>query len=141
MKTLIRTSIVGNEYWDNVEKKIIFVPNGQTPNFEVVDNPESMINHEEQSIVGIDLSTTESFSVSSSGEVLDSEGNVREDHEEPGEEDKEDLPGEDESDSDEVSIENMNIKELRKYAKQADIDIPSAIRSKGDIITIIKEAE
>ncbi|MFS7423919.1 hypothetical protein AB6878_11845 [Carnobacterium maltaromaticum] len=43
MRTLVRTTLAGNEYWDNKEKRIIFVPDGEAPGFEVTENPESMI--------------------------------------------------------------------------------------------------
>ncbi|WP_413508902.1 hypothetical protein [Carnobacterium maltaromaticum] len=43
MRTLVRTTLAGNEYWDNKEKRIIFVPDGEAPNFEVTKNPDSMI--------------------------------------------------------------------------------------------------
>lgn len=43
MRTLVRTTLAGNEYWDNKEKRIIFVPDNEAPNFEVTENPDSMI--------------------------------------------------------------------------------------------------
>ncbi len=50
MITEIRKTISGTEYWDNEQKKSLFVPNGEEPGFEVVVNPESMI-------LGVDLSS------------------------------------------------------------------------------------
>ena len=35
----------------------------------------------------------------------------------------------------------MTVKELREYAKRKGIEIPSAVRAKGDILKIIKESE
>ncbi|WP_431811585.1 hypothetical protein [Lysinibacillus sp. FW12] len=49
MKVPIRTTANGTEYWDSEAKKILFVPAGEKPAFEVTESPESMI-------IGIDLS-------------------------------------------------------------------------------------
>lgn len=43
MKVPIRTTGNGTEYWDSEAKKILFVPAGIRPTFEVTDNPESML--------------------------------------------------------------------------------------------------
>ena len=48
MRAKIRTTGAGTEYWDNIEKRIIFVPNGSKPNFEVTDEYESLIHKEEK---------------------------------------------------------------------------------------------
>ena len=40
-----------------------------------------------------------------------------------------------------MTINNMTAKELRAYAKKHGIDIPGAIRAKGDILKFIREAE
>jgi hypothetical protein len=50
MKVLIRKTIAGNEYWDADGKKTLFVPKGQTPDFEVEENPESMLVPEVEEI-------------------------------------------------------------------------------------------
>ena len=47
------------------------------------------------------------------------------------------VPSDDES----VVLEEMNVKELREYAKRKGIEIPSAVRAKGEILNIIKESE
>ncbi|WP_420973642.1 Rho termination factor N-terminal domain-containing protein [Bacillus thuringiensis] len=39
----VRKTISGTEYWDNEQKKSLFVPTGEVPGFEVTVNPESMI--------------------------------------------------------------------------------------------------
>ncbi|MED2708054.1 MULTISPECIES: hypothetical protein [Bacillus cereus group] len=46
----IRKTISGTEYWDNKEKRSLFVPTGEEPGFEVTVNPESMI-------LGMDISS------------------------------------------------------------------------------------
>ena len=48
MKVLIRTTAQGTEYWDNVSKKVLFVAVGEEPDFDVTENPKSMI-------IGVDL--------------------------------------------------------------------------------------
>ncbi|BAR81205.1 phage protein [Bacillus thuringiensis serovar tolworthi] len=50
MITEIRKTISGTEYWDNKEKRSLFVPTGEEPGFEVTVNPESMI-------LGMDISS------------------------------------------------------------------------------------
>ncbi|PEC80232.1 hypothetical protein CON08_07530 [Bacillus cereus] len=43
MITEIRKTISGTEYWDNKDKRSLFVPTGEKPGFEVTKNPKSMI--------------------------------------------------------------------------------------------------
>ncbi|MEK3822104.1 hypothetical protein MKY20_23765 [Cytobacillus sp. FSL W8-0315] len=43
MRVEIRKSAQGTEYWDTEEKKTLFVPAVQEPDFEVSVNPKSMI--------------------------------------------------------------------------------------------------
>ncbi|MED2774894.1 hypothetical protein P4276_16190 [Bacillus thuringiensis] len=43
MITETRKTISGTEYWNNEQKKSLFVPTGEVPGFEVTVNPESMI--------------------------------------------------------------------------------------------------
>lgn len=43
MITEVRKTISGTEYWDNKEKRSLFVPTGEEPGFEVTKNPKSMI--------------------------------------------------------------------------------------------------
>ncbi|MGE6344096.1 Rho termination factor N-terminal domain-containing protein [Bacillus mycoides] len=50
MITEIRKTISGTEYWDSKEKRSLFVPTDEVPEFEVTVNPESMI-------LGMDLSS------------------------------------------------------------------------------------
>lgn len=46
MKVLVRKTLTGTEYWDTKAKKTLFVPTGVKPDFEVTDNPDSMIGNE-----------------------------------------------------------------------------------------------
>ncbi|AHZ54027.1 hypothetical protein P4H56_23910 [Bacillus cereus] len=60
MITEIRKTISGTEYWDNKEKRSLFVPTGEEPGFEVVVNPESMIiKHADNKVVGVEVIDTD----------------------------------------------------------------------------------
>lgn len=48
MRVLIRKTLNGAEYWDNMEKRSIFVPNDVEPSFEVTENPISMLNEPDE---------------------------------------------------------------------------------------------
>lgn len=134
MRVLIRKTIAGSEYWDNEERRTIFVPSGQDPDFEVVDNPQSMLKDGKDVVVGYDTSDQKDFSVGGNGEVLDSDGNTEEDFDE-----QESTTDPSQEDTD--PLDEMSVKQLREYAKKNHIDIPGAVRAKSDIVNIIKEAE
>ena len=63
MITEIRKTISGTEYWDNKEKRSLFVPTGEEPGFEVTVNPESML-------IGVDLADGKDMTVVSEVPVL-----------------------------------------------------------------------
>ncbi|MEM5623725.1 Rho termination factor N-terminal domain-containing protein [Bacillus thuringiensis] len=96
MITEIRKTISGTEYWDNEEKRSLFVPTGQEPGFEVTVNPKSMI-------LGMDLASEPDRTVVSEVPVLS----------------------------------NMTVKELREYAAELNIEIPSDMKKKEDIIELL----
>ncbi|MFV0914659.1 Rho termination factor N-terminal domain-containing protein [Enterococcus faecium] len=138
----IRTSITGTEYWDSEKKKTVVVPKGQEPDFEVTENPKSMITPEGDKVVAVldhsaipDLSNAADFihSGTINQEGLDSDRNTKDDLDgEPVTNPEEEQPSE---------LDSMNTKDLRAYAKKNGIEIPAAIRAKGDIINLIREAE
>ncbi|HBL2405492.1 TPA: hypothetical protein LP602_000529 [Enterococcus faecium] len=138
----IRTSITGTEYWDSEKKKTVVVPKGQEPDFEVTENPKSMITPEGDKVVAVldhsaipDLSNAADFihSGTINQEELDSDRNTKDDLDgEPVTNPEEEQPSE---------LDSMNTKDLRAYAKKNGIEIPAAIRAKGDIINLIREAE
>ncbi|EHA7756807.1 hypothetical protein JMJ06_000146 [Enterococcus faecalis] len=133
MRVLIRSSASGSEYWDTDEKRNVFVPKGQEPDFEVTENPESMLSKEADLYVSGLPITVGNVTVDTDGikgERLLTTASA--DDEEPDE-----IVPSDES----VVLEEMNVKELREYAKRKGIEIPSAARAKGDILNIIKESE
>lgn len=123
MKTLIRKTIAGNEYWDSKAKKTLFVPKGKEPDFEVTENTISIITPEGNS-VNLMLQEKQQESSDEDQEVAEE---VFDNQEPIGDEEEPDL-------------ENMTAKQLRDYAKKKGIDIPAASRAKGDILQIIQES-
>lgn len=135
MRVLIRSSASGTEYWDTKEKRNVFVPKGQEPDFEVTENPESMLSKEADLYVSGLPITVGNVTVDTDGikgERLLTTASADDDDDEQDE-----LVPSDES----VVLEEMNVKELREYAKRKGIEIPSAARAKGDILNIIKKSE
>lgn len=118
----IRTTITGTEYWDSEKKKTVVVPKGQEPKFDTSEQTDMTVVA--KTIVGDDVLFKSGEEIHLSGEELDSDGNTAADFD--GETDE---------------LEDMTAKELRVYAKKHGIDIPGAIRAKGDIINLIREAE
>ncbi|MGN8982539.1 Rho termination factor N-terminal domain-containing protein [Enterococcus villorum] len=127
----IRSSITGTEYWDSEKKKIVVVPKGQEPNFDTSEQSDMTVVA--KAIVGDGVLFKGDEEIHLSGEELDSDGNTTADF------------GEGEVTNDQTveetnELENMTAKELRAYAKKHGIDIPGAIRAKGDILNLIREA-
>lgn len=44
MRVPIRTTANGTEYWDSEAKKVLFVPAGMRPSFEVTESPTTMLH-------------------------------------------------------------------------------------------------
>ncbi|EKK5901622.1 hypothetical protein POB01_002011 [Enterococcus faecalis] len=133
MRVLTRSSASGSEYWDTEEKRNVFVPKGQEPDFEVTENPESMLSKEADLYVSGLPITVGNVTVDTDGikgERLLTTASA-------DDEEQDELVPSDES----VVLEEMNVKELREYAKRKGIEIPSAARAKGDILNIIKKSE
>ncbi|MDQ8290510.1 hypothetical protein Q3C37_05165 [Enterococcus faecium] len=123
----IRSSITGTEYWDSEKKKTVVVPKGQEPDFEATEEKEILSD-------GKTFVTVNGELITNSSEILDSAGNTAADFDE-------DEATNDKSAEEADELDNMTAKELRAYAKKHGIDIPSAIRAKGDILKFIREAE
>lgn len=123
----IRSSITGTEYWDSEKKKTVVVPKGQEPDFEVTEEKGILSDCE-------NFLTINGEPIIDSNEILDSGENTATDYD--GNEATNDQSAEE---TDE--LDNMTAKELRAYAKKHRIDIPGAIRAKGDIINLIREAK
>ncbi|MCU2072283.1 hypothetical protein N2F30_10645 [Enterococcus faecium] len=123
----IRTSITGTEYWDSEKKKTVVVPKGQEPDFEATE--EKGILSDGKTFVAVNGEL-----ITNSSEILDSDGNTAADFDG-------DEATNDQSVEEADKLDNMTAKELRAYAKKHGIDIPGAIRAKGDILKFIREAE
>ncbi|EMW5717731.1 TPA: hypothetical protein U2N19_001747 [Enterococcus faecium] len=128
----IRTSITGTEYWDSEKKKTVAVPKGQEPKFDTSEQTDMTVVA--KSIVGDGVLFKSGEEIHLSGEELDSDGNTAADFD--GE-----KVTDDQFDGTTDELEDMTAKELRAYAKKHGIDIPGAVRAKGDIINLIREAE
>lgn len=48
-----RKTARGTEYWDNVEKRTLFVPAGKKPGFDVTVKPKSMVEDGHNANVGV----------------------------------------------------------------------------------------
>ena len=133
MRVLIRSSASGKEHWDTEEKRNVFIPKGQEPDFEVTENPESMLIKEADLHIGGLPITVGNVTVDTDGikgERLLTTASADEEQDEI-------VPSDDES----VVLDEMSVTELREYAKRNDIEIPSAVRVKAEILNIIKESE
>ncbi|EML7217739.1 hypothetical protein HJD17_10580 [Enterococcus faecium] len=128
----IRTSITGTEYWDSEKKKTVVVPKGQEPKFDTSEQTDMTVFS--KAIVGDGVLFKSGEEIHLSGEELDSDGNTAADFDG-------DEATNDQSTEDTDELDNMTAKELRAYAKKHGIDIPGAIRAKGDIINLIREVE
>ncbi len=95
----IRKTVTGTEYWDSEQKKILFVPNEEEPDFEV-----------------------------SSDESKDSDNQERTD----ADDSKEGI-----KDLDSFGFNEMNIPQLKAYAEDNGIEIPSGTTKRADIIKLL----
>ncbi|MFB8671731.1 hypothetical protein [Enterococcus faecalis] len=127
MRVLIRSSASGTEYWDTEEKRNVFVPKGQEPDFEFSDESVSMIDNK---IISVDKSEGNDQTVVVVAEKQD-DGALQVNS----------IDVVSDGYEEEVLLEEMSVKELREYAKRNDIEIPSAVRVKAEILNIIKESE
>ncbi|EGP5038263.1 hypothetical protein E3422_000485 [Enterococcus faecium] len=127
----IRTSITGTEYWDSEKKKSVVVPKGQEPTFDTSEQMDMTVVA--KAIVGDGVLFMGGEEIHLPGEELDSDGNTAADFDG-------DEATNDQSTEETDELDNMTAKELRAYAKKHGIDIPGAIRAKGDILQIIQES-
>ncbi|HFD6464932.1 hypothetical protein ACH0B4_12825 [Enterococcus hirae] len=123
----IRSSITGTEYWDSEKKKIVVVPKGQEPDFEVME--EKGILSDGKTFVAVNGEL-----IANRDEILDSDGNTANGF------DRDEVTN-DQSVEETEGLDSMTAKELRAYAKKHGVDIPGAIRTKGDILNLIREAK
>lgn len=137
----IRKTITGTEYWDTEKKQSLFVPKGTEPDFEVTENPKSMITPEGDKE---DIGNAAKLFIKGT-EVKpgnNPEINNAADHIHTGTINQVALDSDSNTEANQpLDLDNMTAKELRAYAKKNDIRIPAAIRAKGDILQIIQESE
>lgn len=108
-----RKTVTGTEYWDAKNKKVIVVPRGQKPDFEVVENPNSMI-------YGADLAKGKDNTLINGEPVNTTPYGVND--------------GETS-----YQLNEMNIKELKSLAEQHEIEIPEDVTKRDDIAKHIFE--
>lgn len=89
-----RETVAGTEYWDTTNQKVVFVPQGKQPTFDVTANPDSMLSSTEKTVA------------------------------EPI-----------------VTFEDMTVKELKAYAAEHQIELPSDVTKKDDIIQMLSDVE
>jgi hypothetical protein len=132
MRVQIRKSVAGTEYWDTEEKRSIFVPNGQKPNFDVSENPYTLETPEgEETLVAVDHSNGKDKTVTT-GMMKKEDGTIEVIDVEITEDQSSEVSDE---------FEGKTIKQLREYAKKNNITIPAAIKTRGDILNIISNAK
>ena len=129
----IRTSITGTEYWDSEKKRTVVIPKDRELNFDISEQTDATITG--KVIVGDGVLFKSGEEIRLSKEALDSDGNTAADFEE----EPTDRQADDET-TEVNGLDGMTAKQLRAYAKKNAIDIPAAIRSKGDILQIIQES-
>ncbi|WLR54297.1 hypothetical protein LC048_17880 [Mesobacillus subterraneus] len=112
MNVKTRTTAQGTEYWDAKEKRIRFVPAGQDPDFEVTENPKSMV-------MGVDQAKGKDHTVITM--TVD---------------DKEIAKVVKDLEND---LDNMDAEQLLAYAKEKDIDVPGNMKKADTIRDHIKE--
>ncbi len=97
MRTLVRSTSTTDEYWCTKEKRVISLPKGTIPDFEVMKEPETMLG---------DGTKTKVHDKQQDGQTF---------------------------------IDDMNVKELRAYAKENNITIPFEVKKLEDIRKFIIE--
>ena len=97
MKTKIRETISGTEYWDSEEMKTISVPKDEKPDFDLKDDLE---NKEPDDLQNQDKESSD-------------------------------------DDQDKIDLKSMTLEDLKKYAKDHDVEIPKDVKKKIDIIELL----
>ncbi|WP_413380317.1 hypothetical protein [Alkalihalobacillus sp. 1P02AB] len=112
-----RKTSQGTEYWDNKEKRVLFVPKGKVPSFKVTENPKSMIG-------GVDLAIGKDRTVitTSTGPAITRSTN--EDTQPPL------LMN---------GIEDMDVEQLLDFAERQNINVPGNMKKEDTIRNYIQE--
>ncbi|NBK98635.1 MAG: hypothetical protein EOM50_11540 [Erysipelotrichia bacterium] len=144
MKTKIRETISGTEYWDSSSKKTLFVAKGEEPNFKITDNPKTMIdNSEEKRLVVKTLESTDKDveKTDDTETIYDEKKSLDNTNQEKDVDDEDSKQGYINDDGDLVEFQTMTFKDLKKYADENDITVSSTIKTKAQIIELIVAAE
>ena len=135
MRTPIRKTIAGTEYWDTVEKRTILIPHGETPDFEVVENPKSLIEKKTVKVIEeevIDETERNDFNEQEESLVVSPKNQ---------EENIDELLALEDEEPEGVDISSMSIKELKAHAKENKIEIPKKVTRRDDILEFISDYE
>jgi hypothetical protein len=114
MKVLTRSTAQGTEYWDAKEKKVLFVPAGEKPDFEVTVNPESMV-------LGVDVAKGADQTVIQKkvgDKVLATKVII---------------------DDVEINLDEMDAEQLKDFASQNNIEVPGNMKREDTIRNHIVE--
>lgn len=115
MKIKIRASSAGTEYWDNVEKRTRLVPTGSKPDFEVTENPTTMV-------AGLDITTGKDMTIDKA------KAEETEAHSEMV------------VTQTDITLDEMNVEQLREFAKQNNINLPFNVKKEETIRKNIEDA-
>lgn len=152
MRVEIRKSAAGTEYWDSLEKRTVLVPHGSKPDFEVTENPTSMI-------AGVDIATVKdksvlsSFGISENGELVELSKMTIEQLKEYATSKEIELPSTIEKQDEiakylyenwkqdaDIDLDQMNVEQLRAFAKQNNISLPFNVKKEETIRKNIEDA-
>jgi hypothetical protein len=115
MNVKTRVTAQGTEYWDAKEKRVRFVPVGEEPDFEVTEDPKSMV-------MGVDVAKgTDQTTVtkSANGKVLTTNVII---------------------DDVEINLDEMDAEQLKDFAAQNNIKVPGNMKNEDTIRNHIAEA-
>lgn len=103
MNVEIRKTAVGTEYWDTEEKRVRFVPVDEKPDFEVTENPKTMLEKGKGIRIGKEIEEGMGHDVSDS---VDDEA---------------------------TNLDSMNATQLLAYARDNVIDVPGNMKKADTI--------
>lgn len=122
MKVLVRKTLTGNEYWDSETQRILFVPAGEEPNFEV---GVSII------VAGLDLASGKDQTVIDGQAVAMGEQTKRTAN---------DVADSFESIAEGINLEDLNAEQLRSFAEHSNINVPGNMKKEETIRKYIEAA-
>lgn len=109
MRVETKKTSQGTEYWDAIEKRTIFVPAGKDPDFEVTENPKSMVMSVDTAADKVKTAVNEK--VVTPLDVNDGETDYQ--------------------------LNDMKIKDLKELAVKYEIEVPKEVTKRDDIAQYI----